>query len=427
MRITKPVEGKTVRGLAILALMAIASTSAFGQGGTIPTTIRGDEATIARGILDGNLIETNFRNHGELARWSDIPWGVWPRGIGGRHIDGVGIIVAGRVPADRSSFPDVYGGLPDTTVTPMILTYRDFGKRTGPNGELWGWLPLPGFNNPNRLDPITRDRTPTPALSDDPTSWPGSWPDRQDNPDDPGWPGTWNGFFGKGVFNADLESYYVMDDLSDQEYAIDPLTKRPNSQYGVFYPNAADSSMGGVGTQTRVRIFQWANVLAEDLMFILYRISNVAGWDHDELYFAQIQDYGLGEEEGDENASFNPQEDVVFGWDQDGIGTRASGGEYTLGYTGFAFLESPARDSDGLDNDEDGITDESRFSGPGTRIEGQAGIQSATAGYDPVNFERVNGPLEDRPAFKAGVWWTGDENLDWVGFSDENGNGVWEN
>ncbi len=413
--------------LALLLGWGLTAAPALSQDSSIPSDLRGLETRIARGILDGNLIETNFRNHGELSRWNDAPWGVWPRGIGGRHIDGIGIMVSGLVPGERAKWAQFYGGVGDTTLNPVILTYRDAGKRVGPGGELWGWLPLPGFNNPNRFDPVTGQRTPVPALSNDPTSWPGFWPDRLDIPDDPGWPGNWNGFFGRNVFNADLESFYVMDDFSDKEYQLDPETKVPLSDDGVFYASASDSTIGGLGLQNQVRIFQWANVLAEDLMFILYRVNNVGGWEHDHLFFSQIMDYGLGNEEGDENASFNPQEDVTFGWDQDGIGTRPSGGTYDLGYTGFAFLESPARSSDGLDNDEDGITDESRFSGPGVLIEGEAQIEAAAAAtYDLINFEAFNGPLEDRAAYKAGRWWTGDENLDWVGFGDENGNGVWD-
>lgn len=417
----------------IILVCAVVSTSVVrlmaqdDGNGAISPDLRGTESSIARGVLDGNLIETNFRNHGELSRWNDIPWGVWPRGIGGRHIDGIGILIAGQVPGTREALPQFYPGKRDTTLNPVILTYRDAGKTVGPEGELWGWLPLPGFHNPNRSDPITGQRIPVPALSDDPTSWPRFWPDRVDNPDDPGWPGTWNGFFGKGILSADLESYYVMDDLSDMEYAIDPETGRPNSEYGVFYPNPSDSTMGGLGLQTRVRIFQWANVLAEDVMFILYRATNIGETEHDRLYFGQIMDYGLGQEEGDENAAFDPQEDVAYGWDQDGIGTRASGGTYALGYTGFAFLESPARGFDGLDNDEDGIVDESRFNGPGSLIEGQDAIRLAVnANYNLVNFEAFNGPLDERPAFVAGRWWTGDENLDWVGYTDENGNGMWD-
>ena len=418
--------------VTLSAVLAIQGASpALGQ--EIPDGYLGDEDLIARGILDGNLIETNFRNHGELARWNDLPWGIWPRGIGGRHIDGIGILVAARVPAEREKWP-FYGGRADTLVNPVILTYRDAGKRLSPDGSLWGWLPLNGFHNETRFN-SRGQLEPTPALSNDPTSWPSFWPDRLDNPDDPGWGGTWNGFFGRDVFNADLEGFYVMDDHSDLEYAIDTETGQPNSQWGVFYPTPSDSTKGGMGLQTKVRIFQWANILAEDAMFILYRITNNSETEYrfnpagDEgMFFGQIMDYGLGNEEGDENAAFDAQQDITYGWDQDGIGQRPDGTLYDLGYTGFAFLESPSRASDGLDNDEDGIVDEQRFGGAGQLIEGQNAIEAAAlnSGLDLINFEAKYGPISERPAYKAGRWYTGDENMDWVGFSDDNDNGVFD-
>ena len=423
-----PVRLLICRVAAVAVTLVPLAPSASGQGSDIPPGYRGTESSIARGILDGNLIETNFRNQGELSRYNDLPWGVWPRGgNGGRHIDGVGVMIAGQVPGERSDYSDFYNTGRDTTLNPVVLNYRDAGLRIGPDGGIWGWLPLPGFHNPNRVDPITGARNPTPALSDDPTSWPSFWPDRLDNPDDPGWAGFWDGFFGKGVFNADLEGFYVIDDLSDLEYSVDPETGLPYSPYGVFTPVPGDFSVGGLGVQTKVRIFQWANVLSEDIMFLLYRITNVGDYDHQRLYFAQAQDYGLGTEEGDESAAFDPLLDVAYGWDQTGFCTAITGGEYECGYTGFAFLESPTLQSDGLDNDQDGMTDELRFGGAGSLIEGQAQIlAAASASYNVAAFEAAYGPLEERPAYLAGRWWTGDENLDWVGYDDANGNGQFD-
>src|SRR5690606_40582905 len=127
---------------------------------------------------------------------------------------------------------------------------------------------------------------------------------------------------GKGVFNADLESYYVVDDFSDHEYLIDPQLRRAYSAYGVFDPDPSDSTKGGLGLQVNVRILQWANILAEDAMFLIYRITNKGTTNYGEvvslpqglsktgLYFAQFVDYGLGNEEGDENAAFDPLLDI---------------------------------------------------------------------------------------------------------------------
>ena len=408
--------------LLLLVLVQVAQ----GQS-RIPTEYRGDQEFTARGVMDANLIQTNYRNHGELARFGDNPWGNWPRGIGGRHIDGIGVAVAGVVQGEREKWSEFYGEGPDPELNPVIFHYRSAGTRIGFDGIIYGWNALPGFFNTERLNRITDTLDPIPALSSDNSSWPGFWPDRLSNPDDPGWPGQWNGLFGKGILNADLESYYVMDDGRDYEYALNPQTGVPLSPKGVFYPNPSDSTYGGLGLQAQVRLLQWANVLAEDTMFLLYRLTNIGQYNHDRLYFAQLQDYGLGGEEGDESAAFDPQQDIAFGFDQDGLGTRSSGGSYRLGHTGFAFLESPARGFDGQDNDEDGITDESRFNVPGMLIEGQAAIREfVESNYNIDVFEQFNGTLESRPAYQAGRWWTADENLDWVGFEDENGNGLYD-
>ncbi|MBX2818792.1 MAG: hypothetical protein KTR29_03895, partial [Rhodothermaceae bacterium] len=396
------------------------------EGSAIPKDFRGEDASLARGLLTGNLIESNFRNQGEVARVGDTPWSNWPRGVGNRHIDGIVPLAIGSVQGRRAEFPEFFGGAPDTFLHPVIVNIKDFGRKVV-DDTTWGWLPLPGFFNELRRDPITGLRGPTPAISDDPTSWPEFWPDRLTNPDDPGWPGSWNGFFGKNVFNADQEGYFVVDDHSDFEYRIDPGTGRPNSPFGVFYPDANDLTVGGLGLQMSMRIMSWGNVLAEDAMFILHRVTNVGTTELDTLYFAQMVDYGLGWEEGDENAAFDPVLDVAWGYDQDGIGTTATGGRYQLGYTGIAYLESPVRRDDGLDNDEDGVADEGRFSGPGILVEGQDNIRAyVEANYNIQAFENFNGPLESRPAFNVGRWWTGDENLDWESFLDENENGLFD-
>ncbi len=76
---------KKSRNLFLIICMLLFSGSLMAQG--IPdeyngVIYRGESESIARGVLDGNLIQTNFRNHGEFSRWNDIPWGVWPRDIG---------------------------------------------------------------------------------------------------------------------------------------------------------------------------------------------------------------------------------------------------------------------------------------------------------------------------------------------------------
>ena len=402
---------------------------------------RGAFDNIARGIINGNLIETNFRNHGEISRWGDLPWGVWPRGIGGRHIDGIGVVVSAYVEAvasdkvtsleDYISITEDPGFRADTLLNPVSINYRQAGARTSPyNGKLWGWLPLPGFNNSTRIDPITQGSAPLPALSTDNSTWPNFWPDRLSDTDDAGWSGYWNGRDGKFP-SSDMESYYVMDDFSDYEYAVGIETEGPHSSLGVYFPSPNDDpSMGGLGLQVQMRLFQWANILAEDAMFIIYRITNKGEDDQMRLYFSQIIDYGLGKDEKDDNASYDPLLDIVYGWDSDGLADPTNPGEteYELGYTGFAFLESPANDVNAIDDDQDGITDESRFLENYLVLTSKADIDNyVAANYDANQFETFYGEsYQNRPAYDQEIWFTTDENLDWIGYKDANENGIWD-
>lgn len=401
--------------------------------------IRGSEQQYARGVMNGNLVESNFRNHGELARNFDTPYGVWPRGTGNLYIDGLSFYVVGRVWANRIDYPQFYPNADsDTLIAHSMHNHRpDAGGRRAPFGATWGWLPLPGFHNTNRIDPVTFQRDPQPAVSSDRSTWPRDWPDKRDNIDDPGWPGQWNGYFGKGILQADLETYYVMDDHGDQEYTINQNLGQPYSpQVGVYYPNPADSTIAGLGLMVKARYLQWANILAEDTMFWLYEIINRGGYNHgglegEGLYFMQLVNTILGVEP-DDVGEFDPQLDVAFGWDLNGVGQDRSGRAYDVGYTGFAFLESPAKPLNGRDDDEDGVTDERRDSGAGILIEGQNQIRAyAEANYNIQAFENYQtgtsfGPLENRLAFQAGAWWTGDENMNWRSYDDANNNGVYD-
>ncbi|MEX0748393.1 MAG: hypothetical protein WD275_10365, partial [Rhodothermales bacterium] len=332
-------------------------------------------------------------NHGEIARWPDQPSGEWPKGSGHSYVDGVGFIVSTRT-------LDAEG----KRIYPMSTNYREFIDLDPVTKIPWGWSPLQGYSNPKQASP---------ARSDDPSTWPPEWPDR---PID--WAGQWNGFFGKGVSNADVETYFVFDDSPDREWTLPPHN---------FYPCPGDTERGGMGLEVAVRGFQWNHPLAQDVIFWLYEITNECGVDYDEMFFAQYIDWGVGgtDDSGDDEGAYNTQLDLAFAWDYDGVGTPGQWGP--VGTAGYAFLESPGISSDNRDNDEDGITDESRESGPGELIEGQDAIrQYVESRYSIQNFETFYRGLEERPAFLAGRWWTGDEEMDWVGFRDDNGNAEWD-
>ncbi len=271
--------------------------------------------------------------------------------------------------------------------------------------------PRPGYFEPDPgLNPGR-----SPALSNDPRTWPDRWPDRLDDPDDPGWAGSWNGYFGKNVV-ADQESYTVMDD--DFYDAWD------------FWPDNRDSTRHGLGLRIEVRGFQWANPQARNVIFWHYDITNEGTTDYnDNIIFGLYMDSGVGGsalscdnifESDDDNAffdrSFNEQIlNLVYTWDKFGHGRDLSGPCGRTGYLGYAYLETPGNPLDGIDNDEDGITDERRDAGPGQRLASPGEIEAyVAANYNQARFEVAYGPLADRPAYRSGVWWTGDEDMDWT-------------
>jgi len=347
---------------------------------------RGDPAWKKQGIMDGNLVRTIFLNHGEVALWPFQPSGEWPKGSGHSYIDGVAPWVSAEV-------VDIHG----ETVHPLETNYREFVDREPVTGKVWGFQPIPGYVNLNQDSP---------AMSNDPLSWPRRWPDQPDWFDRETLEPFWNGFFGKGVKNADLETYFVMDDASDKEYD--------------FYPDPDDPTRGGLGLRIEVRGFQWSSVLAEDVIFWLYDIKNDATTDYEKALFGMYIDFGIGGtgDSDDDQGQFDPILDITFAWDRDGLGDTDWS---PVGVAGYAFLESPGKGDvylynefgdlvetilgDGIDNDDDGLIDESRSSLRGEFVFGSVGI------YNDGNPK----------------WhWEGDEDGDWDGFTDLNGNGVWD-
>lgn len=282
----------------------------------------GDRRYRKRGLHNANLVETLFWNFGQVAWWGKQPSGVWPRGTGRSYMDGITPIVAAEVILSDGD-----------TIHIVEAGYREHYEVDPVTGVEYGWQPLGGYSNPYE-DKI--------AMSDDPDSWPPFWPDKMDDPDDPGWPGSWNGYFGKRT-NADQESYFVMDDYCDYGAAF----------RGRFYCDRYDSSRGGLGMRVEVRGFQWSNVQAEDLIFWHYDITNISTTHYDKVVFGMYVDCGIGGQfdSNDDNAFYDTEMDITYSWDANGLG---EGGWGPTGYAGYAFLESPGNPYNGIDDDGDG-------------------------------------------------------------------------
>ncbi|MBU2492922.1 MAG: hypothetical protein KJ571_09885 [Bacteroidetes bacterium] len=283
------------------------------------------------GTMDGNLVRTLFYNNGEVAQWPFSPSGEWPKGSGHNYLDGVCVLIASEI--------ETNGGI----VHPLETSYREWMDKDPVTGEVWGLEPVPGYTYPSSEKP---------AINNDPTSWPEAWPSALPNITSE-WNGFWYGYFGRGVNNADFETFYVMDDSKDGEFSRPPYN---------YFPIESDHNRKGLGLRVEVRGFQWSHVLAEDIIFWHYDIVNISDRNYEKTYFGFYTDTGVGGsgDNGDDNASFDTKIDLAYAFDDDGFGAP---GRFVTGYYGYAYLESPGDATNGIDDDEDGMIDERRDDG----------------------------------------------------------------
>ncbi|HUI11355.1 MAG TPA: hypothetical protein VL221_13575 [Bacteroidota bacterium] len=374
-----------LRALALSLALLLSLAGAFSQ--TVVDKNVGTYRETRHGIMDGNLVETVYYNFGEIADWKNWPTisGVWPKGTNHTYVDGVAVIV--QAEAQSATGP----------IHPLETNYYEYTRYDPSSGVTYGWQPLPGYANQFQA---------TPAQSSDPTTWPPHWPDRPSS-----WDGYWDGFFGKGVLNADLESYFVFDDNSDRQYIQAPY---------YFHPDAADSTRGGLGMQVHGRGFQWSQVLAEDVIFWYYEITNMGTTDYAKTCFAQYVDWGIGGHDNSSNnaGSYNKSLNISYAWSTVSYG---SPGHWSpVGYTGYAFLESPGISDDNIDNDQDGLTDERR--------DNNASVFITDPFKDPF-LRDVQSDTAKFRQFYGYSWkphWDADENCNWRTFTDLNHNGKWD-
>jgi hypothetical protein len=359
------------------------------------------------GIHNANQVRTMFYNQGEVGEWKHPLSGEWPRGSGHTYLDGNALIVAAAA-VDENGNPIL--NIEGNPIHPVETMYREcirpvYQCAPTPPGE-FGWQPLPGYFNLYQ-DPLKESQI---AMSDQPDTWPDEWPDRPDWVDLETGLAVWNGYFGRGITNADQESYSVMDDDYDEQFK--------------YYPDATDSTRRGLGLRVAVRGLQWVHVLAEDVIFWHYEITNVATVDYDSVYFGMYFDTGIGGEgdSDDDDAHYDKLSDITYVSDKDEKSVNWPG---KPGWVGYAFLESPGigdvfdengaliTQGDGTDNDDDGLVDESRSNDGGEWVDASVGVA------DVEKFVAFYG-RQPRPH------WAGDEDQDWDSFEDLDGNGVWD-
>jgi hypothetical protein len=414
----------------IVSMTALITSSAFSQGKPYegPEDPAGDKTAIREGWLNGNRVLLYFDNNGTISDMDKPQSSKWPNAYNGlRMIDQVNLVIGAEV--------YVYM---DTIVIQNISQLSTLNAEEidtlyfiESNGNMlhkdqnyystveWSFYPVPGYCNE------TQDYA---AMSNKPDSWPlEGWPSTGYEKK---WLGEWNGRFGRGNFYADLETYFVYNDAQDLEYILNRnaeeslITDKPRyyPRPGVYigtYPSGIEYEVttqkglpwGGLGIRVAQRGYQWNNPEAKDIIFFEYDISNISDYDLLTCGFGYRQDLAVGDEHGpdDDLGYFNKELDMAYAWDFDGVGV----GGFIPGTMGMAYLESPGRGWDNIDNDEDGLLDEKRDNDAGNLIGPYEGI------YNLDNFKQFYAIKEE----DFHEHYEGDEDQDWQDGLDLNGDG----
>ncbi len=223
------------------------------------------------------------------------------------------------------------------------------GGEISPDGSTyWGWQPIScaepvgSFGGIQVVNPQSRKIPTNDDEDNDLDGKPDSWPDDWYNESAERY--LWPGALQQGASNADKETLYFMNDYNNSEFS--------------YWPFPSDSTKRGLGLEVEVRLYQWANPLAEDVIFLIYKITNKSEKDLEKVIFGMWGDPHVGgpNDWPDDWAFYDEKLNMVFAWDDDG---RSDIAGRVPGYFGYKFLESPGVDDDGIDNDDDGLVDES--------------------------------------------------------------------
>lgn len=355
----------------------------------------GDPREIRSLIIRGNKITTVVYNYGNITRpgtLSNVADLVWNRlGYGFEFSP----LVAGEVTDAKGQTVHI---LDDGMWLPGQGGYS-------PDGTLkWGWLPKSGYAAPGQPDIAAWSARGD--VGGDLTRKPHSWPEIWYNAALGRY--VWPAYLGNDATSPDEEVYFVDDDWTNAKYE--------------YYPFPNDSTKRGLGLDLECRFFQFNNPLAEDIIFLVYRVTNKSPKDIQKVYFGMYGDPHVGgsSDFGDDWAFFIPPRgpladpfpqrarSMVYAYDKDGIG----GGGLPTGYFGFKFLESPTNSNNGIDDDDDGIIDESPFNDAGFFIDGVA-VPLTYGIADTAKYARLYGKPRPR--------WSGDENGNWDPLTDDVG------
>jgi hypothetical protein len=307
---------------ALFVLLPLASFAQNNQH--LPSKERVKFEEIRATNIDANLVRTTVFNYGLTGRLTANPQQTpfeWPKNTRQHYLAASVVSYGAEV---------LHNGQPLRLFMPTIA-------RSDPadGSKDWELMPVSGYLNPaagaqsqiaNRLNP---------------NSWPPVWPDKMDDPNDPGWPGSFSALFGKNAFNADQEIVYKLgDDRYDRfDYA----------------PDLTDPTRRGIGMLTETRVLEWSQVLIQDVVFVLHFFQNDGSFDlrRTGVNISLFDLVGGDGDSSDDIAFYDLVNDVAWSTDADGIGNAAFGSN-PVGVVATSYLETPGNEVDRIDNDVDG-------------------------------------------------------------------------
>ena len=293
-------------------------------------------------IANGNKITIEIWNYGAFSSpGNTITDFVW-KGLGYGYE--FGMFIGAEVPVPEGSHEDAL--FIDGEWRAHIISdglKSNGGEISGDGLERWSWEPImeSTISGLEYQDPVSKYIPSSDDTDRDgdgkPDSWPVSW--------NKVWPGKWR----NGEQLGDLEIIYGMDDRNNKEFE--------------YYPFPDDSSRKGLGIEVKTRIVQYASGLYEDIIFAVYEISNVSEKDLDKVLVGFWGDPHIGgaSDWRDDWSLYDKASNISMAWDDDGV--SLDNPEIVPGYFGLFFVQTPGNPFDGIDNDNDGMTDESPFNG----------------------------------------------------------------
>ena len=288
----------------------------------ISSDFRADVNYRKNSTVDGNNIRVSIFNSGYSGNPGNRPDYVnyeYPKNTNRIYIAIVDILLGGEVKNNSGET--------------IQLVEVPTGRTDPTTGNSWNIEPVAGFADPQQ-DEIAR--------SDDPNSWPkyvqGGWRDKASDPIDPGWVGSWNGFFGKNIFNADQEFYYV---TSDDLYKRHPYT-----------PDTTDITRGGLGLLMDVRTLAWTHILINDVLFFIHDIKNDGTKTIEKNSFLMFVADWVGGDDPDDYPYVDLQTSTTFLTDNNRIGSEAFGSN-PVGVASLKYIETPGNQVNGIDDDGD--------------------------------------------------------------------------